>query len=110
MKTCQPSFHKRQVNLLITDHYRSPIDFAFFADGNHLVRFCKYGNGRAGAIEVYSLWDGDRRTLHLYDPPASIAIAEDLKVVSVLDAKSRVFLSVLPSLDAKVELLPSTRT
>jgi len=65
MKTCQPSFHKGQVNLLITEHYRSPIDFAFLPDGNYFVCFCKYGNGRAGAIEVYSLWDGDRRTTTL---------------------------------------------
>jgi len=101
---------KAQVTLLVTDHYPSPIDFTFFPDDSHFVRLCKYGNGQAGAVEAYSLPDGSRSTLHFDDPPVSIAIAPDLHVAVVLDAKNRVFLSVLPSLDAKVELLPATMT
>ena len=99
---------KAQLYLLLTDHSRSPIDFAFFPDESHFVRLCRYGNGQAGAVETYSLPDGSRSKLHLDDPPVSIAMAPDLHVAAVLDRKNRVFLSVLPSLDAKVELLPAT--
>lgn len=101
---------KVQVNLLITDHYRGPIDFAFFPDDSHFVRLCVTGTGMAGAVEVYSLPGGSRSTLRLEDPPVSIAIAPDLGVTAILDRKNRVFLSVLPSLDTTVELLPATQT
>jgi WD40 repeat protein len=101
---------KAQVNLLVTDHYRSPIDFTFLPDNSHFVRLCVTGNGMAGAVEIYSLPGGSRSTLRLEDPPVSIAIAPDLRVAAILDRKNRVFLSVLPSLDTTVELLPATRT
>lgn len=101
---------KAQVNLLVTDHYRSPIDFAFLPDDSHFVRLCVTGNGVAGAVEVYSLPGGSRSTLRLEDPPVSIATAPDLRVAAILDRKNRVFLSVLPSLDTTVELLPATQT
>jgi len=98
---------RKEVNLLLTDHYPRAIDFAFFPDNSHFVRLCKYGNGQAGAVEVYSLRDGHRRTLHLDDPPVSVAIAPDLGVAAILDRKNRVYLVNLPSLDVKVELLPA---
>ncbi|MBW8041848.1 MAG: hypothetical protein FVQ85_17870 [Planctomycetes bacterium] len=101
---------KAQVTLLVTDHYRSPIDFAFLPDDSYFLRLCKTGNGMVGAVEVYSLGDGSRTTLRLDDPPVSIAIAPDLRVAAILDRKNRVFLSVLPSLDTTVELLPATQT
>jgi WD40 repeat protein len=101
---------KGEVSLLLTDHYTTPKDFAFFPDDIHFVRLCSYNNGNAGAVEVYTLTDGHRRTLHLYDPPKNIAIAPDLRVAAILDRKNRVFLSVLPSLDTTVELLPATQT
>jgi len=101
---------KAQVTLLITDHYRGPIDFAFLPDDSHFVRLCVTGNGMAGAVEVYSLPGGSRSTLRLEDPPVSIATAPDLRVAAILDRKNRVFLSVLPSLDTTVELLPATQT
>jgi peroxiredoxin len=102
--------NKRQVNLLVTDRYRSPIDFAFLPGDAHFVRLCKTGNGMAGAVEVYQLPDGTRTTLRLKDPPGSISIVPDLGVAAMLDAKNRVLLVVLPSLDAIVELLPPTLT
>ena len=98
-----------EVKMVVTDHYRTVIDILFFEDESHLVRLCKTGNSMAGAVEVYSLSDGKRYTLKMSDPPESVKIFEDEHIAIILDKMNRVFLSTLPNLDCKIQLLGATQ-
>lgn len=98
-----------EVKMVLTDHYRSVTDLVFFPDESHLIRLCKTGNGMAGAVEVYSLLDGKRNSLHMDDPAVSVTIIEEGRAAIILDRKNRVFLSTLPALDCKIELLGATQ-
>lgn len=98
-----------EVKMVLTDHYRSVTDLVFFPDESHLIRLCKTGNGMAGAVEVYSLLDGKRNSLRMNDPAVSLTIVEGGGTAIILDRKNRVFLSTLPALDCKIELLGATQ-
>ncbi len=98
-----------EVKMVVTDIYRVATDLIFFRDDSHLVRLCKTGNGMDSAVEVYSLLDGKRNSLRMDDPPVSVAIVEGGQAAIILDRKNRVFLSTLPSLDCKIELLGATQ-
>ena len=95
----------QEVKMLLTDYFRAVTDLVFLPDESHLVRLCKTGNGIASAVEVYSLLDGKRNSLRMDDPAVSLTIVEGGRATIILDQKNRVFLSTLPSLDCKIELL-----
>lgn len=99
----------QEVKMVLTDYFPKVTDLVFFPDQSHLVRLCKTGNGMAGAVEVYSLLDGKRNSLRMDDPAVSVTIVEGGRAAIILDQKNRVFLSTLPSLDCKIELLGATQ-
>lgn len=97
-----------EVKMVVTDHYRQTTDLVFDPDEGHLIRLCKSGNGMVSAVEVYSLVDGKRNSLRMEDPIESLAIIQDGRAAIILDEKNRVFLSRMPMLDCKIELLGAT--